>query len=110
MQLLRSGARSSFRRLRSEQPHCSHAPSMLRPMSAGASAAAAAAPAAAAPADAAAASEHVPGMVTVRPEQYDAQLEAKVARVSGLFAAFDVPEVEVHRSAPSHYRQRAEFR
>ncbi|GBF88282.1 tRNA (uracil-5-)-methyltransferase [Raphidocelis subcapitata] len=49
-------------------------------------------------------------VAVVRPEQYDAQLEANVARVRGLFQGFELPEPEVHRSAPMHYRQRAEFR
>lgn len=73
---------------------------------------AAAAPAAAAPADAQQAHDAQPpaGAVVVAPEQYEEQLAAKVARVTGLFSGFDLPAIEVHRSAPEHYRQRAEFR
>ncbi|KAI8474278.1 MAG: uracil-5--methyltransferase [Monoraphidium minutum] len=50
------------------------------------------------------------GATIVKPEEYESQLDAKAARVRGLFAPFGAPDVEVHRSEPIHYRQRAEFR
>ncbi|GAB2926747.1 tRNA (uridine(54)-C5)-methyltransferase TrmA [Rheinheimera gaetbuli] len=46
----------------------------------------------------------------VFPEQYDAQLTAKVAAVQQLLTDFNPPSVEVFRSPPTHYRLRAEFR
>ncbi|MGE4534012.1 tRNA (uridine(54)-C5)-methyltransferase TrmA [Halomonas sp.] len=46
----------------------------------------------------------------VDPARYDQQLEAKAARIRRDFARFDVPELEVYPSPPSHYRQRCEFR
>ncbi|WP_341502795.1 tRNA (uridine(54)-C5)-methyltransferase TrmA [Gallaecimonas sp. GXIMD4217] len=46
----------------------------------------------------------------VYPEQYDSQLADKVARLKEMFAPFNAPEPEVFRSAPEHYRMRAEFR
>ncbi len=46
----------------------------------------------------------------VDPARYDQQLEAKRERIRRDFARFDVPELEVYPSPPSHYRQRCEFR
>jgi len=46
----------------------------------------------------------------VEPEQYDALLAAKKARIAAQFAEFDLPEIEVFTSQPEHYRLRAEFR
>lgn len=46
----------------------------------------------------------------VDPTQYQAQLEAKRARIEAQFAPFAPPALEVFASKPSHYRQRAEFR
>lgn len=46
----------------------------------------------------------------IDPADYDAQLEAKVARFKAGFADFGLPEPAVHRSEPLHYRLRAEFR
>jgi len=46
----------------------------------------------------------------VFPEQYESQLQAKVDAMQLLFAPFDLPPAEVFRSAPEHYRLRAEFR
>lgn len=43
-------------------------------------------------------------------EQYEDQLTEKVTRLTSMMSAFNVPEVEVFRSAVSHYRMRAEFR
>lgn len=44
------------------------------------------------------------------PTRYDAQLEEKVRLFRTDFAHFDLPSPLVHRSAPLHYRLRAEFR
>jgi len=44
------------------------------------------------------------------PVAYEAQLAAKLAAFRSDFAAFNLPEPAVFRSAPVHYRQRAEFR
>ena len=44
------------------------------------------------------------------PEQYNALLEQKAARLRTDFAAFDVPELEVFRSRDRHFRMRAEFK
>ena len=46
----------------------------------------------------------------VFPEQYKLQLQAKVDAMQQLFAPFNMPEPEVFRSEPAHYRLRAEFR
>ena len=43
------------------------------------------------------------------PRAYEAQLEAKLARFSQRFAPFGLPTPSVFRSAPLHYRMRAEF-
>ena len=42
--------------------------------------------------------------------QYETQLEAKIARFEADFAEFNLPAPAIHRSAPLHYRLRAEFR
>ena len=44
------------------------------------------------------------------PEQYEAQLSEKTARLKQLLNAFLPPEPEVFQSAPEHFRMRAEFR
>lgn len=41
---------------------------------------------------------------------YEEQLAEKVQRLNEKFAAFEPPRLEVFRSPPQHYRQRAEFR
>ena len=46
----------------------------------------------------------------IDPARYDDQLAAKLARYRSDFAEFDLPEPAVFRSAPLHYRLRAEFR
>jgi len=43
-------------------------------------------------------------------EQYDAQIDEKIAHLETLMMPFSAPEVEVFRSPVSHYRMRAEFR
>ncbi|ADP11012.1 tRNA (uracil-5-)-methyltransferase [Erwinia sp. Ejp617] len=49
-----------------------------------------------------------PGQLPI--EQYEDQLTEKVTRLTSMMSAFNAPEVEVFRSAVSHYRMRAEFR
>lgn len=44
------------------------------------------------------------------PAEYETQLAAKIARFKSDFAPLDLPEPEVFRSEPLHYRLRAEFR
>ncbi len=46
----------------------------------------------------------------IDPAQYENQLTAKVDRYKADFAPFGLPEPEVFRSPPRHYRLRAEFR
>ncbi len=46
----------------------------------------------------------------IDPARYEDQLAAKLARYRAEFAAFDLPAPAVFRSAPLHYRLRAEFR
>ncbi len=47
---------------------------------------------------------------TVFPERYEQQLSEKLTRLKQDFADFNLPEVEIFRSAPDHYRLRAEFK
>ncbi|WOG29344.1 tRNA (uridine(54)-C5)-methyltransferase TrmA [Endozoicomonas sp. 8E] len=49
-------------------------------------------------------------LAVVEPEKYEAQLTEKVNLTREEFQTFDVPELEVFRSRPEHYRMRAEFR
>lgn len=46
----------------------------------------------------------------IDPAQYESQLAGKLAAFKRDFADFGLPEPEVFRSAPLHYRMRAEFR
>ena len=46
----------------------------------------------------------------VFPDQYDAQLNQKVARLKEDFARFNLPEIDVFSSPEKHYRLRAEFK
>ncbi|MAD76554.1 MAG: tRNA (uridine(54)-C5)-methyltransferase TrmA [Rheinheimera sp.] len=46
----------------------------------------------------------------VFPTEYESQLTTKVNLITQLLAPYSTPEIEVFSSAPSHYRQRAEFR
>ena len=46
----------------------------------------------------------------IDPARYEDQLAAKLARYRADFAEFSLPEPRVFRSAPLHYRLRAEFR
>lgn len=48
-------------------------------------------------------------LAVVQPERYEEQLAEKVGQVYAEFGAFDIPELEVFRSQPEHYRMRAEF-
>ena len=49
-------------------------------------------------------------LAVVRPERYEQQLDEKVIQVHEEFEAFDIPELEIFKSRPEHYRMRAEFR
>lgn len=44
------------------------------------------------------------------PEQYETQLTEKVERLKALFDGIALPEPDIFRSEPSHYRMRAEFK
>jgi tRNA (uracil-5-)-methyltransferase len=44
------------------------------------------------------------------PEQYQNQLEDKVAQLQELFAAFETPDMQVFESPKANYRMRAEFK
>lgn len=46
----------------------------------------------------------------IDPNQYETQLAEKLRRLQDDFSAFDAPPPAVFRSAPEHYRLRAEFR
>ncbi|MBV2130836.1 tRNA (uridine(54)-C5)-methyltransferase TrmA [Rheinheimera sp. SM2107] len=46
----------------------------------------------------------------VFPAEYESQLTSKKALLQDLFAPYALPEIEIYRSEPEHYRQRAEFR
>lgn len=46
----------------------------------------------------------------VYPELYEQQLEQKSTHIRTLFAEHKLPELQLFRSEPTHYRQRAEFR
>lgn len=46
----------------------------------------------------------------VFPERYEQQLSDKQDLLRQEFSEFTLPEIEVFRSAPEHYRQRAEFK
>ncbi len=46
----------------------------------------------------------------IDPNNYDQQLSTKQQGMAQLFAQFNLPNFEVYRSDPIHYRQRAEFR
>ena len=46
----------------------------------------------------------------IDPARYDSQLDDKLAGFKTAFAPFDLPEPAVFKSAPTHYRLRAEFR
>ncbi|WP_337842340.1 tRNA (uridine(54)-C5)-methyltransferase TrmA [Rheinheimera sp.] len=46
----------------------------------------------------------------VYPELYEQQLAEKAAQTTALLSGYALPAIELFRSEPSHYRQRAEFR
>lgn len=46
----------------------------------------------------------------VDPARYEQQLQQKAAELTAAFAEFGAGEPQLHRSAPEHYRLRAEFR
>ena len=43
-------------------------------------------------------------VAVVDPSSYEEQLQAKLVGLKSMFAEFNPPEVEVFRSAPTHYR------
>jgi tRNA (uracil-5-)-methyltransferase len=47
-----------------------------------------------------------PALTAIDPSQYDAQLEAKVQRITKQFAEFNPPPLQAFRSRPEHYRMR----
>lgn len=47
-----------------------------------------------------------PALTAIDPTQYDAQLEAKVQRITSQFADFNPPALQAYRSRPEHYRMR----
>ncbi len=49
-------------------------------------------------------------LAVVKPETYEDQLTEKVSQTMDEFQSFEIPELEVFRSKPDHYRMRAEFR
>ncbi|MGB1271654.1 MAG: tRNA (uridine(54)-C5)-methyltransferase TrmA [Endozoicomonas sp.] len=49
-------------------------------------------------------------LAVVKPELYEQQLAAKAEIIRADFADFEIPELELFRSKPKHYRMRAEFR
>lgn len=46
------------------------------------------------------------GTGSVFPEQYEEQLQGKISRVRELFEGQKLPEIEVFRSSPEHFRMR----
>lgn len=50
-----------------------------------------------------------PPLITVDPSQYEEQLEKKTAKIRAQFSNFNMPDIEVFKSKPSHYRMRTEF-
>ena len=46
----------------------------------------------------------------IKPDQYEQQIQEKLAAFKASFSGFDLPEPEIYRSALTHYRLRAEFR
>ena len=49
-------------------------------------------------------------LAVVKPVLYEQQLQEKAAMIRNEFANFNIPEIELFRSRPEHYRMRAEFR
>jgi len=43
-------------------------------------------------------------VLTTEPERYEEQLAAKLAALRALFAGTPLPDIDIHRSAPEHYR------
>ena len=46
----------------------------------------------------------------INPQRYQEQLAEKVERLTGMFAQYNMPNLEVFESPEQHYRMRAEFR
>ncbi len=49
-------------------------------------------------------------LAEVNPALYEQQLHLKTEELKNSFTEYDIPELEIFRSAPDHYRMRAEFR
>lgn len=49
-------------------------------------------------------------LAAMDPSKYEAQLEAKSAKLQQAFSTFETPALEVYSSDKAHYRMRAEFR
>lgn len=77
---------------------------MTAPMTEHAEAVDAALPAAVA--DAGATAAEADATATDSSSAYEQQLAAKVAHVQQLFSDFEMPDFEIHRSSPDHYRLR----
>lgn len=56
------------------------------------------------------AGKFTPALTQIDASKYEDQLVEKAQRIRSKFAAFHPPPLEVFRSAPAHYRCRAEFR
>jgi len=50
-----------------------------------------------------------PALTNIDTTQYEPQLQAKVSKIKAQFSHFDPPDLEIFKSAPSHYRMRSEF-
>ena len=51
-------------------------------------------------------SPQIPDIAKAFPDQYEAQLQRKVAHVQTLFSGWTMPELQVFRSPAEHYRMR----
>ena len=49
-------------------------------------------------------------MLSIDPLAYSEQLDEKIEALQTLFSGLPTPDLEIHRSQPSNYRMRAEFR
>ena len=46
----------------------------------------------------------------INPDNYQQQLDIKLANLNSDFAEFSLPKIDIHTSEPLHFRMRAEFR
>ena len=49
---------------------------------------------------------YLPEIARTMPEQYEQQLQQKAERVQSLYSDWTMPELQVYRSPPEHYRMR----